>query len=68
MNAVAALALALALLAFQLVPGTERAEHAATRSCARGEPVAATPPPDFLFASAEEWKRFALEAELDARR
>lgn len=68
MNAVAALALALALLAFQLVPGTDGEGQAGRRSCIAPERVAAMPSPDFLFASAEEWKRYALEAELDARR
>lgn len=66
MNTVAAMALALALLAFQLASPADRAEHAST--CAAAGPVAATAPPDFLFASAQEWKRYALEAELDAPR
>lgn len=30
--------------------------------------AAAAAPPDFLFATAQEWRRYALEAELDRRR
>jgi hypothetical protein len=66
MNAWWPLAIGLAAVASQLPLGV--AEGVSTESCRSREPVASTPPPDFLFASAEEWKRFALEAELDKRR
>lgn len=44
------------------------AQGGAVEGCPSGDVSASAPPPDFLFATAEEWRRFALEAELDKRR
>ena len=40
----------------------------AFESCRSRDIVASAAEPDFLFATEQEWKRFALEAELDRRR
>lgn len=44
------------------------ADGRAVEGCPSHAVAASAPPPDFLFATAEEWRRFALEAELDKRR
>ncbi|MFL6692681.1 MAG: hypothetical protein ACJ8GO_06950 [Ramlibacter sp.] len=66
MNAWWPLAIVLVAIASQLPLGV--GEGVSTESCRSRDAVASTAPPDFLFATAEEWKRFALEAELDKRR
>jgi hypothetical protein len=37
-------------------------------NCSSRGATASAAPPDFLFATAQEWRRFALEAELDKSR
>jgi hypothetical protein len=47
----------------QVTPGVGES-HLVTTCDARAAQVPATPP-DFLFATEREWKRYALEADVD---
>ena len=65
MNAWLALAGLLIVLWTQLALGT--GENVALDACTSDKAGVAAAPTDFLFASAQEWKRLALEAELEPR-